>query len=123
MHRFQELLVWQKARKLVKHTYQISSDFPKQEMFGLTAQMRRASVSVPSNIAEGCGRGTNAQFNHFLNIASGSAAELSTQFYLAFDLGFINEEIFNKSLNQSDEIQKMLYGLMKSNQAKSSHHT
>ncbi len=109
-HNFKELIVWKKSRDLVKDIYRISSTFPKEEIFGLTNQMRRASVSIPSNIAEGCGRGTDKQTNQFLNIAQGSSAELESQIFLACDLGFIDSQQQNKMLKQINEVQKMIRG-------------
>lgn len=109
-HNFRELKIWQKARVLVKDIYIITRKFPKEEMFGLTSQMKRSAVSVPSNIAEGCGRGTIAQFNQFLDIAKGSSSELETQVYLAFDLGFINKESMERINSDIIEIQMMIQG-------------
>lgn len=109
-HNFRELKTWQKSRILVKDIYIITRTFPKEEMFRLTSQMKRSAISIPSNIAEGCGRGTIAQFNHFLDIAKGSASELETQVYLAFDLGFIKKEPMEKINSDIVEIQKMIQG-------------
>ncbi|MGB1218068.1 MAG: four helix bundle protein, partial [Saprospiraceae bacterium] len=78
-HNFRELNAWKKARLLVKEIYLMTESFPKSEMFGLTSQMRRAAVSIPSNIAEGCGRGTIPQFKQFLDISYASSCELETQ--------------------------------------------
>ena len=87
----QGLLVWQQAMVLVKSVYAVTTDFPKHEVFGLTSQMRRAAISVPSNIAEGAGRASKKEFLQFLPIARGSLNELDTQLLIAKDLGYLNE--------------------------------
>jgi four helix bundle protein len=87
MQDFRNLLVWQKSHELVLEIYRISRDFPREELFGLTSQMRRCAVSVPSNIAEGCGRGSDPDFARFLIIAMGSCSELEYQVLLSRDLG------------------------------------
>ncbi|MDX9881506.1 MAG: four helix bundle protein [Prolixibacteraceae bacterium] len=94
MHNYHELKIWQESRKLVKDVYSLTSVFPKEEMYGLTSQIRRAAVSVPSNIAEGTGRNGDKEFSRFLDYAIGSLFELETQVILANDLGFIPEEKF-----------------------------
>ena len=111
MHNYRELKVWQKARVLVKAVYQITNNLPKEEAFGLTSQMRRAVVSIPSNIAEGAGRGTNKDFCRFLDIAYGSSFELETQLLLCVDLEYISETILMDTESQIKEIQRMLYSL------------
>ena len=114
MHNFKELKVWQKARTLVKEVYLEVSNYPNNEKFGLTSQIKRAVVSIPSNIAEGAGRNTNKDFTRFLNISLGSAYELETQIILSNDLDLISEkqlEIINKHIS---EIQKMIHGLINS---------
>ncbi len=110
MHNFRELKIWQKGRELVKDTYLMTKNFPKEEMFGLTQQMRRAAVSIPSNIAEGCGRGTDNQLMHFLDIANGSACELETQIILSFDLDYIDEQKMNEMTNCCKNLQQMIVG-------------
>jgi len=85
---YRELVVWQKAMELVSGVYKITTDFPKHEVYGLMSQMRRAAVSIPSNIAEGQARHSQKEFMHFLAIARGSLAELETQFFVAHDLGY-----------------------------------
>jgi four helix bundle protein len=114
MHNFKELKVWQKARCLVKYTYILTKKFPKEEMFALTSQVKRAVVSISSNIAEGCGRGTNKQLHYFLEVAQGSSCELETELILSFDLGFITEEELTKAQSSLIEIQRMLQSLMNS---------
>lgn len=107
-----ELLVWQEAIALVKLVYQISSSFPKEEQFGLTAQMRRAAVSVPSNIEEGAARISRKEFVQFLAIARGSLSELETQIVIAEELGFIADS--HSSMAQIERIFRLLNGLMSS---------
>jgi four helix bundle protein len=87
LRNFRELTVWQKAHELVVEIYRVSGGFPSEERFGLTVQLRKAAVSIGSNIAEGCGRGTNKDFARFLSIAAGSASEVEYQVLLARDLG------------------------------------
>ena len=111
MHQFKELKVWQKGRVLVKEIYQVSQSFPKEELFGVTSQMRRAAISIPSNIAEGCGRNSDAELARFLDIANGSAFELEPLVILSFDLQFINQMIFEKFDTILNKIQKMIFGL------------
>ncbi len=111
MHDFKKLIVWQKTRDLVKNIYLLTKSFPKEELYGLTSQIRRSAVSILSNIAEGAGRNSKKDFNRFLDIANGSAFELETQIILSFDLGYITETEMNSILNQIEEIQKMIYGL------------
>lgn len=110
MHNFKELKVWQKARVMVKDVYLMTQPFPKEELFGLTSQMRRSAVSIAANIAEGCGRGTNAQLAHFLDIAQGSSCELETLIILALDLGYITDEVFFDMSLKVNEIQRMNIG-------------
>jgi four helix bundle protein len=87
---FRELKVWQRSHALTLAVYRLTKGFPKDELFGLTSQMRRASVSIPSNIAEGCGRDGDAELKRFLNIALGSACELDYHILLATELGYID---------------------------------
>ena len=104
--------MWLEARKLVNLLYDFSKLFPKEELFGLTNQMRRAAISVPSNIAEGCGRQTSKETIHFLHISRGSLYELETQFYLAFDQKYIGENNFNIALEQIEICKKLLNGFI-----------
>jgi len=108
-----DLQVWQKSRELVKDIYGISVKFPRTERFSLSSQMQRAAISIPSNIAEGFGRGSNKEFKHFLLIALGSAAELQTQILLAQDIGYINSRLGEQLTDKTVEISKMLNGLLK----------
>lgn len=111
MHNFKELIVWQKARKLVKEIYLLTKQLPEEERFGLVSQMRRSVVSIPSNIAEGSGRGSNKDFVRFLDIAVGSAFELETQLILCLDLDFIAEDNFIYFEAAIQEIQRMIHSL------------
>lgn len=97
---YRKLDVWVEARKLANFLYDSTKLFPKDEIFGLTNQMRRAAISIPSNIAEGCGRQTSKDTIHFLHISRGSLYELETQYYLAFDQKYIDENNFNTALEQ-----------------------
>ena len=114
MHDFKKLLVWKKARVLVKDIYIAANKFPRVEERGLSIQMKRCSVSIPSNIAEGCGRGTKKQLNYFLDVSLGSAYELETQILLGTDLEYIDQETSTKLINQTTEVCKMLAGFKKS---------
>lgn len=111
MNQFANLIVWQKARSFVKDIYVLTGNFPKEELFALSSQMRRAAVSIVSNIAEGCGRNTDAQFHHFLEIALGSAFELETQIIISEDLAYITISMSEENLTRLREIQKMLAAL------------
>lgn len=113
-HNFLQLEFWKKSRVLVKEIYLLTKDFPPEEKFGLTSQIRRAAVSIPSNIAEGCGRGTDLQFSHFINVAIGSACELETQLYLAHDLSFIHLNQVKSFTFKIQEIRKMMMGFQRS---------
>ena len=101
-----ELKVWQKGIELVKVIYGITNDFPKAEQFGLTSQIRRCSVSIPSNIAEGCGRHSEKALIHFLYITLGSASELETQIIISQELGFLEKE-------KSEDIQVLILEIIK----------
>lgn len=113
MHNFKELKVWQISRQLVKNVYELSVSFPTEEKYGITSQLRRCSVSIPTNIAEGCGRNTDKDFAHFLNISLGSAYELESLLYLCSDLKLISEDQLEEILPRITEIQKMTFGLIK----------
>lgn len=108
-----DLKVWQQAMAVAKQTYEITRQFPKEEMFGLTSQMQRAAVSIPSNIAEGNGRDSQQDFDRFLKISTGSACELQTQAELAWSFGYMTQSNLN-DLNSSIELTlKMIYALRK----------
>ena len=108
MHRFKELDIWKRSRLFCSQIYAITSKFPESEKFGLTNQLRRASVSIPSNIAEGSSRRTNKDFSRFLEITLGSAYEIETQLTIASDLNFITPEELNNLLSELEEIIKMI---------------
>lgn len=108
MKDFKELKVWQKAHKTVLKIYSKTSSFPKDEIYGLTSQMRRAVVSIASNIAEGCGRSGDAELARFFQIAMGSASEIEYQIVLSRDLNFLDEEKYKELTNDVTEIKLML---------------
>lgn len=114
MNYFKELKVWQKAMELVTNTYLKSQIFPKEEIYGLTSQIRRCAVSIPSNIAEGCGRNTDKDFNNFLGISLGSAFEFETQLIICKNLSFINQEVINFLESEIQHIQNMIIKLKNS---------
>ena len=91
---YRELIIWQKSIQLVTNVYKLTRSFPKEELFGLTSQMRRCAISIPSNIAEGFGRNSQGDFKRFLNIALGSTYELQTQIEISFNLEYLNIEYY-----------------------------
>jgi len=105
---FRRQLVWQKSHRLTLDIYQATKSFPKEEMYGLTAQIRRAGSSIPANIAEGCGREGEAELARFLNIAMGSASELEYYLLLARDLGFLPPGEYTRLHQETTELKKML---------------
>lgn len=107
MHRFKDLEIWKLSRLFCSQIYLTTAGFPDSEKFGLTNQLRRAAVSIPSNIAEGCSRGSNKDFSRFLEIAIGSIYEIETQLLIAFDLGYINQLKLDELTNNLDTIIKM----------------
>jgi len=111
---YKELKVWQKAYHLCIEIYKITKDFPKEERYGLTSQIRRASVSVPSNIAEGYGRKTTREYIQALYVAYGSNCELETQILLSGDLGYIKPEDLEKLQGVLGDVERMLMGLIRS---------
>ena len=111
---FEDLLVWQKARVLVKRIYSITSSFPREEKFGLIDQIRRAVVSIMANVAEGFSRYRIAETVMFYRTARGSLSEVKSHLYIALDLGYINSTEFKKLVETIDEIGKMLNGLINS---------
>ena len=107
---FKDLIVWQKAYKLVIEVYKITKNFPKDEIYGLSQQIRRATVAIPSNIAEGYGRQYNKEYRQFLSIAYGSLCELETQYLLSIDLDYVNR---NEAVeNLMKEVGSMLYRML-----------
>lgn len=110
---YRDLKAWQAARVLVKSVYEATASFPPQEVYGLTGQLRRASVSVPSNIAEGYGRGSRKDYIHFLQNARGSMYEVETQIILAQDLNFLEPQPGEVLLRQAEECSRILNGLIR----------
>jgi len=111
---YRDLVVWRKSMQLVSDIYRITKTFPKEEIYGLTSQIRRAAVSIPSNIAEGQGRRTPSEFHQFLGHARGSIMELETQILIAQNLKYCAEDATTPLLNQAAEIGRVLNGLMNS---------
>ena len=111
---FTDLIVWQRGHKFVLEIYNITDKFPKTESFGLTSQLRRAAVSVTSNICEGFERKSGKEFEQFLCISRGSLAETQNQLLIARDLGYVNTIMFNKIAMQTVEIHKLLNAFIKS---------
>lgn len=114
MHNFKNLVVWQKSIDLTTEIYSITKGFPLEEKYGLTSQIRRAAVSVASNIAEGAGRKSNKEFKHFLTISLGSVFELETQIIVACRLDLIDESKVSDIQLRISEIQKMIFSLERS---------
>jgi len=112
MKSYIELDVWKEARKLVSEIYNVTKDFPNEELYGIVSQMRRSAVSVPSNIAEGCGRRTATDTVRFLFIARGSLFELETQLYLSLDQNYIINKELEALLVQIDICKKLLSGFI-----------
>lgn len=113
MKDFRQLKVWEKSHQLALAVYKSTKEFPKEELYGLTSQIRRASMSIPTNIAEGCGRNTDADFARFLQMGMGSASETEYQLLLSHDLGFLDKEKYDKLNVDVTEIKRMLASLLK----------
>jgi len=111
---YRDLIAWQKSMMFVREVYRLTKKWPADEQFGLTSQVRRAAVSIPSNIAEGHGRRANRDFARFLNIAHGSLMEVETQLQIVHDLGYLPAQQFAGMLEASEEIGRIIYGLIKS---------
>ena len=111
MKTYRDLQVWQKSMTLVTEVYKISKGFPKDEAYGLTSQIRRCAISIPSNMAEGYGRNSTNEYIHFLRIATGSLYELQTQMEISMNLYYLNRDEFDKLYELSREIERMLSGL------------
>jgi four helix bundle protein len=109
---FRNLKVWEKSHRLTLDTYELSKNFPREEMYGLTSQMRRASASIATNIAEGCCRKGDAEMTRFLQFAMGSASELEYQLLLAHDLDYLRNRGYERLANQVVEVKRMLSSLM-----------
>ena len=114
MQNFRNIQAWQKAHELTLRVYKLTKAFPKEEMYGLTSQIRRAVYSIPMNIAEGCGRASQKELARFLDIASGSASELDYQLQLVSDLGLVDRKTYEGLCETLDHIRKMLTSLTKS---------
>lgn len=110
---FKELVVWKRAYELALEIYSLSAGFPRSETFGLVAQMRRAAVSIVSNIAEGYGRGHRSEYTQFLRMAYGSSGELETQLMLSKDLGYLSQDRFDRASSLLLEVQKMLGSMLR----------
>lgn len=112
-HDHKKLNVWNNSMDLVTIIYQITNSFPKEEKFGLTSQIRRAAISIPTNIAEGCGRNSDAQLINFLNISRGSASELETLVLISNRLNFLSNEELEYLIEKIKMIEKQLFNLMR----------
>lgn len=112
MKDFHELKVWQKAHQLTLAVYRITAGFPREELYGLTSQLRRASSSIPANLAEGCGRNGDAEFARFCSIAMGSASELEYHLLLARDLKLIPAKDYEDLAGRTTELKRMLTALL-----------
>ena len=108
MRNYRELKVWEKAHRLTLEIYRVTMSFPREEIYGLQSQMRRCASSIPSNLAEGCGRETVPELTRYLYIASGSASELDYQLLLACDLGYLQAKDYARLTEQLNEVRKML---------------
>ncbi len=115
---FRDLEVWQRAMDLSVEVYELTRDFPREEVFGMASQLRRAAVSIPSNIAEGQGRSGSLEFQQFLGIARGSLCELQTQLEIAQRTGLGNPDRIVQAIKLSHEVGRLLYGLLRSLKAK-----
>ena len=109
---YKDLSVWQRSVQLSLAIYKLTAAFPVEERYGLTSQLRRAGVSVPSNIAEGYGRGTRKEYKHFLTVARGSTLEVQTQLTIARELDFCQSDQMANAESLSEEVSKMLYSLV-----------
>lgn len=113
MHKYNDLIIWKKSMELAKVIYTLTDKFPKDERFGIISQMRRATISIASNIAEGAGRESKKEFVYFLSVSNGSSYELQTQLLIAEEVEFINPEKIKQANELIDEIQKMNFALRK----------
>lgn len=113
-HSYKDLIVWQKAMTMVTETYRCSQSFPRRERYGLTSQLRRAAVSVASNIAEGQGRLSRREFRQFLGQARGSLIEMETQVVIAGNLGYLSTDAVHHIMETSGEVSRLLHGLIQS---------
>ena len=113
MKNYRDLVVWQKSMELVSEIYRHTKSFPEDERYGLTLQLKRSSISLPSNMAEGYGRNSTQDYIRFLRIANGSLFELQTQLEIALNLGFLTDESFSLLFESSREIERMLSSLIR----------
>ena len=113
MNSYEELKVWQRSHAFLLEVYRKSQGFPREERFGLTAQLRKSALSVPSNLAEGCGRSTTQDFRRFVDYAAGSSKELAYQLRVALDLNYLSPEEHATLQDEITQIQRMLHGLRK----------
>ena len=113
MQDFRKLKVWDKAHQLALGIYQVTARFPREELYGLTSQIRRASISIPTNLAEGCSRSTDAEFARFLQIAMGSASETEYELLLSLDLGFMTRDKYSELDVATKEEKRMLSSMIK----------
>ena len=114
MRNYRELQVWNKAHNLTLELYRVSRGFPREEIYGVTNQLRRAAASIGANLAEGCGRRTSTELARFVRISMGSASELDYHLLLSHDLGFMNGGDFARTANQLTEVRKMLTSFLSS---------
>lgn len=110
---FRDLKIWRQGIAIVKNTYFLTARFPKKELFGLSNQMQRAAVSIPSNIAEGHNRAYSSEYGRFLNIALGSCAELETQAVIAKELGYITDNLYNQFVEKLRKEEKQVYTVLR----------
>ena len=121
IERFEDFLAWQKARALTARIYQVSGEGRFERDYGLKDQMRRAAVSVMSNIAEGFERGRPSEFHQFLSMAKSSCAELRSQLYVALDVGYLSQDTFSNLLSQAEEVGRLVGGLRASAERRRGH--
>jgi four helix bundle protein len=114
MNNYKELKIWQKSVDLAVKVYEITKEFPKEEMYGLTSQLRRSAISIASNIAEGAGRNSKKDFNNFLGVSNASSCELETQLIIAERVNLIDNLVLKSTQEQIEEIQKMIWSLKRS---------
>ncbi len=114
MHNFRELKVWKMSMEISKLIFHLTRTFPAEERYSLTSQLNRSAISIPSNIAEGCGRKSDKELNQFLSISLGSAFELETQVILAFEFGYVDKTKYENAIIQINDVQKMISGLQRS---------
>lgn len=113
MRDFNSLIIWKKAHELALKVYKLTSNFPKQELFGLSSQMRRCSTSIPTNIAEGCGRNSKLELRRFLTISTDSCSELEYQLLLSQDLGYVNSQLYKELVQLVIDTRRMIYSFIK----------